>query len=306
MKAEFKHVPAVSIILPVFKPHPEYLREALASLRCQTFGDFECLCIYDAPEPHITEILAAASQTDPRIRVVEGNNGGLIEALNCGLGLARGDFVARMDADDVSLPNRLERQLQLMQAGQYDIVGGHYFVIDTEGHFLSARVVPMTPEEIAVTMASTVPFAHPSVMIRREFLRKASLVYGAGKYKVAEDYQLWAQMFERGARFGNVDDWIMKYRWVGNSLTRRKEKENRRDRFAIRDEFISNQRTLLKAAAISLAKQKINNPEVEENLCLLAWKLATGHGDFKPLVAIRNSGRRSLATGTLRFFVERN
>src|SRR5215468_4339999 len=107
-------VPLISVIMPVYNGGT-YLAAAVDSIRDQTLGDFELLAIDDQSTDGSAAYLALASRQDARIRVVSNPNKGLVEALNLGLSLARGEFVARMDADDLSLPTRFERQVAFLR-----------------------------------------------------------------------------------------------------------------------------------------------------------------------------------------------
>ena len=296
--------PVISVVLPIFKPNPRQLHEALDSISGQTFSDFECLCIYDSPDDATTSILSSYVKKDSRFKVLLGTNRGLIDALNFGLNNASGRYIARMDADDVSLKNRFQLQCELLDSGNYDIVGGHYFVINNDGQYISARVVPVKENEINLTLGSTVPFAHSSVMLRSDYLKREDLRYGLGSNKVAEDYQLWVEMIGRGARFSNVDDWILKYRWSEDSLSQRVKANNKKDMLKIRDEYFSKNIEKLYEAVIDLAETK-NSDEIEEAIVFMAWKLAIKKLSLRPIYKINKKSRRFIAQGTLKYLFQK-
>lgn len=296
--------PVISVILPIFKPEPRQLCEALNSISGQTFSDFECLCIYDSPDDSTTSILSDYAKKDSRFKVLLGGNSGLIDALNHGLNNASGRYIARMDADDVSLRKRFQLQYELLESRNFDIVGGHYFVINNAGQYISARVVPIKENEINLTLGSTVPFAHSSVMLRSDYLKKEGLRYGIGTHKVAEDYQLWVEMIGKGARFGNVNDWILKYRWSEDSLSQRVKSNNKKDMLKIRDEYFSNNIQKLYEAVVDLAETK-NSDEIEEAIVFMAWKLAIKKLSLRPIYKINKKARRFIAQGTLKFLFEK-
>lgn len=296
--------PAISVVLPIFKPDLHQLIEALDSISDQTFRDFECLCIYDAPDEATTQILSEYVKKDLRFKILFGSNSGLIDALNYGLNSASGRYIARMDADDISLKERFQFQYELLEVDNFDIVGGHYFVINGAGKYISARVVPIKLSEINLTLGSTVPFAHSSVMIRANYLKKEGLRYGLGKHKVAEDYQLWTQMVAKGARFGNVDGWILKYRWGENSLSQRVKAKNKKDMLRIRDEYFSNNNDKLYEAVVSLVSTK-NSDEIEEAIVYMAWKFAIKKLYIKPIFMLYKKSRRFIAQGILKYLFEK-
>ena len=124
-----------------------------------------------------------------------------------------------MDADDISYPNRLKKQYNFMIEHDFDISGGDYITIDQDGVFQNSHHVAKEDFEILLTMASNVPFAHPSVMIKKSFLVKHKLAYGAHGSKLADDLDLWINMYNAGAKFGNLDACILKYRLLPNSFS---------------------------------------------------------------------------------------
>jgi len=298
-------MPKISVILPIFNPNMTFLDQALHSVQNQSVEDFECLCVCDSPSADLNAYLLNLSKRDKRFRMVRGNNSGLIDALNLGIDNAKGAYIARMDSDDICMPLRFEKQCALLDSGKYDVVGGHYFIIDNKDSFLSSRVVPVKPEHIAITLCLTVPFAHSSVMLRKSFLREKNLRYGQGNSKIAEDYQLWTQMFNNEARFGNVDDWILKYRWSENSLSQIVQASNKKDTIKIQDEFVKENSNFLQKVIASIFNQNVNS-EMGEALCFLSWKLL--FRSFNIINFIKNLkkvNKRSVATGTLKFFMGR-
>ena len=132
-----------------------------------------------------------------------------------------------MDADDISLPDRFEKQIELMENGNLDICGGHYQSINSSGNLVSLNLTPQSHEVCTLSLISKVPFAHPTVMIKREFLDKHSLRYGQSNYEKAEDLDMWIQIHKKGGKFGNVDDIILKYRIIENSLSKVNDKKIR-------------------------------------------------------------------------------
>lgn len=296
--------PDISVVLPIFKANPIQLVEALDSIADQSFENFECLCIYDAPDNETTRVLRDFEKKDSRFRVVNGNNNGIIDALNLGLKIASGKYIARMDSDDICMPRRFEMQFNFLESENFDIVGGHYFIINESGKYLSARVVPTKKEAIFVTLGLTVPFAHSSVMIRNSFLKNTELHYGLGECRVAEDYQLWMQMFSKGGRFGNIDEWVLKYRWSEKSLSQRVIGGNRRDTFKLQDKYYIENTKLLIESCEKLIDVK-NSDEVEEALVFIWWKLFIKKGRIRYLMNIKEKSRRTIAQGTLKFLFQK-
>ncbi len=209
----------ISVILPVYNGAP-YLDEAIVSILKQTHDNFELIVINDGSTDESLEILEKYAVQDSRIIIINRQNKGLVYSLNEGILKAKGKYIARMDADDVSDSFRLESQIEHIEKHNLDICGGHCLLIDGEGGINGLNVVPTSHKMCTLSLLFKVPFAHPSVMLRKQFLDKNSLEYGQSVYKIAEDLDLWLRMHKCGARFGNVDRVVLKYRMLGESLSK--------------------------------------------------------------------------------------
>lgn len=199
-------MPLISVILPVFNAE-EYLSEAIQSILDQTFPYFELILINDGSTDDSLDILTHFCQRDSRLILISRQNKGLVTTLNEGIDLARGMWIARMDADDVSLPDRFARQLKWLEDTGADICGTWVRL-----HGLSnQRILKHAQADSAIKMEMLfgTPFAHPSVMVKTECMRR--LKYD-NKWEKCEDYDLW----ERGARAGwrmcNVPEILLLYR----------------------------------------------------------------------------------------------
>lgn len=203
-------MPTVSVLMPVYNAE-RYLGEAVESILGQTFADFEFLIVDDGSTDRSRAILERYAAQDPRIRLTSRPNTGYAAALNELLGLARGELVARMDADDVALPERLARQVDYLRAHPDVVcVGTAVHFIDAAGRFLWDRHPGMEHEAIQErALAGDCALNHPSVMMRRAALE------AVGGYHVefmpAEDLDLWLRLGEVG-RLTNLSDVLMKYR----------------------------------------------------------------------------------------------
>jgi glycosyltransferase involved in cell wall biosynthesis len=213
--------PAISVIMPVYNAE-RYLAEALDSLLAQTFRDFEVILIDDGSTDDTVAILDRYSARDERIRLIRRPNTGLTKALNECLKLARGEFVARMDADDVCAPARLEKQVAYLR-NHPDVVllGGAYELIDGGGRFLRRVIQPqddVTLQQICLTGRN--PMCHPLAMMRREAILKAG-GYDES-YLVAQDLDLWLRLGEVG-KLANLPDVLLQYRQHEDSVSERKQ-----------------------------------------------------------------------------------
>ncbi|MCH6469742.1 glycosyltransferase [Sinomonas terrae] len=215
--------PEFSVLLPVYAGDAAHrVRRAIASVTIdQTIAPSQVVIVRDGPVGEEIEAVLREAESNPDhpadvLRLPAGV--GLAGALDAGLERCRHDVVARMDADDVALRERFERQLTLLADG-YDIVGSAIAEIgDDESHRFASRPVPVTHREIMAQLDFRTPFNHPSVMYR------ASAVRAAGGYRGVpdmEDYWLWARMLHRGSRGANVPDVLVLYRVSDGAYARR-------------------------------------------------------------------------------------
>jgi len=196
--------------MSVWRPDPDHLRQALDSVLDQQFQDFELLVIEDPSDVCVAQTLA--TRADPRVRhVVNVERVPLAVSRNQGLALARGEFIAIADADDVCLPNRLAAQVAFLCAHpEVDLCGGQIEAIDGAGRSLGYRTYPCEPGRITATLRRYNPIAHPTVMARRTALLTASgydVDAGSG-----EDYDLWSRIARSGRVLANLPDLLVRYR----------------------------------------------------------------------------------------------
>ncbi len=206
--------PEISVVMPVYNGE-KFLKEAIESILNQTYKDFEFLIVYDESTDDTLSIIQEFQKQDERVVLVYGDGERIIGALNKGIERAQGQYIARMDADDISLPTRFEKQMNHMGSLGLDICGGHSLLIDSDGKINGIGIMPRSHDLCGLSMMFRVPFPHPSVMVRKSFLIDYSLEY-KGKY---EDFDLWTRMFSAGAKFGNVDDIVIRYRVLDESLS---------------------------------------------------------------------------------------
>lgn len=206
-------VPSVSVVMPVYNGE-EYLKQAIDSVLNQTYRNFELLIIFEYGSNDLSAKIIK-SYKDSRLTVVYNEQKlGLAHSLNRGIDLARGEFIARMDADDVSFPKRLMLQTAFMNL-HIDVVlcGG---AISINGK--RTLVYPTNCDRALYEMFFKCPFPHPAVMIRKSFLDKFDLRYRTDT--AAEDYDLWTRVIRKGKAV-NLKNTILMYREHG---TNRSEK----------------------------------------------------------------------------------
>jgi len=183
-------IPKVSVLMPVYNGE-SHVSTAIDSILAQTFTNFEFLVIDDGSTDSTAAI--ARAYDDPRLRFVENQrNLGIAATLNRGLGLARGDFIARMDADDISHPLRLEKQVAYLER-HFDVgvLGTACQYIDESGNPGLVWSPPLEHTLLNWQLCFHCPLPHPSVIVRKEIL---SEVGGYAEVRYAEDYELWRRI----------------------------------------------------------------------------------------------------------------
>ncbi len=200
----------LNVLMPVHNAE-RYVAEAVNSILRQTYADFEFVIIDDGSTDRSHEILLSLAERDPRIRLVSRPNTGLLRALNEGLALCRRQLVARMDADDIALPDRFERQIDYLVAHPDCVaVGCSMLRIDADGDLLCEEPMPQTHETIEARLLQGYgALPHPSAMIRRQQLAEVGGYREA--YLGAEDHDLWLRLAERG-RLANLAEPLIKVR----------------------------------------------------------------------------------------------
>ena len=215
--------PSVSVVMSAYNAE-KYLRPAIESILAQTFTDFEFIIIDDGSTDSTRGIIAEYAGRDDRIVLIpNGNNLGLTPSLNKGLDAARGELIARMDADDISYPQRLEKQIEYM-TGNPDVclVAASYERIDENGEILSRESMAPGKERLRAMMRKTCSIVHGSVMYRRK------PILDLGKYREYclhnEDYDLWLRIVDKHD-IDILPDILYKFRITSQSIAFAKRDE---------------------------------------------------------------------------------
>lgn len=207
--------PLVSVVMPLRNAAP-FVDDAASSILGQTMDDLELIVVDDGSSdggPHLVGRLIAR---DRRARLVRSGGRGIVDALNAGCTEARGRYIARLDADDVAVVSRLERQAALLERrSELGIVGGQMECADRRGRIAWRAIYPVDDAGIRAMIVKANPFAHPTVMFRKELV---GLVGGyRGVCRHAEDFDLWCRMLDH-AEGANLDEVVVHYRvHVGQS-----------------------------------------------------------------------------------------
>ena len=210
----------ITVLMPVYNGE-KFLREAIESILNQSYEDFEFLIINDASTDRSKDIIG--SYDDPRIRLINNEkNIGLTASLNKGLKLARGTYVARMDADDISLPQRLEKQLtHITEHENTGMVSSWYDIINHRGDVISTHRPDFEYEDIYYTLTFYNCLGHSTAFYDRELVQKLG---GYPEYRRAQDYALWFKL-SRASRVEVIKEVLVRWRKQGTSISQRFREE---------------------------------------------------------------------------------
>lgn len=220
--------PKISVVMTVFNAGP-FLSVAIESVLGQTFGDFEFVIVDDASTDGSAEALRGYSESDARIRLIccESNKG-QTACLNQAIGAANGEWIARQDADDVSLPERLERQWGLVEeSDDLVLVGTNGWMIDENGAVTGMIHVPLKGSDIRSALPFRNPFIHTSAMFCRMLVGGSPVLYNE-RFRICQDWDLWVRLLRSG-RGVNLEDRLVAYRHLDSSLSRAASAETRRE-----------------------------------------------------------------------------
>lgn len=212
--------PLVSVLMAVYND-AKWLDDSIPSILSQSLVDFEFIIINDGSTDTTCTVLEEWAARDPRIVVRHlPTNGGLARALNLGLSLVRASLVARHDADDIAMPDRLIRQVAYLETHpEVVVVGTNAIAIDGDGNNLGSINTPQSPEMIRKVLRWTTPFVHPSVMYRRDVILRLG-GYDESLLR-SQDYDLWFRLLAQ-YKGANLSEVLLKYRVYPDGYKKRK------------------------------------------------------------------------------------
>ncbi len=210
------NVPTVTVLMTVFNAGP-YLDAAIRSIVEQTYRNWEFVIVDDASTDGSADVAEAWARRDARVRVIRNDaNKGQTPCLNQGLREARGEWVARQDADDFSLPERLARQMAARDG--VALLGTNGWIINAVGRATGLLDAPLTHESITWTSPFLNPFMHTAVLARTAVIREELGGYDES-FRIAQDYDLWTRLIARH-RSANLPDRLVCYRHLATSLSK--------------------------------------------------------------------------------------
>lgn len=215
-----KDKPLVSIVMPAYNA-AKYIEEAIQSIIDQTFSDFEFIIVDDCSNDETWEIITKYSKKDGRLVAIKNSENLKISAtLNKGILASKGKYIARMDADDWSYPDRIEKQVRFMESHpEIGISGGYVEFCNTQMDFVNQRTYPLVDSDIRKKLFRYSPFCHATTIYRSVLVKKAGL-YDINLYD-AEDYDLYFRLGNL-AKFANLPVILYKVRMRSDSISQTK------------------------------------------------------------------------------------
>ncbi|MFA6407402.1 MAG: glycosyltransferase [Candidatus Paceibacterota bacterium] len=261
--------PKISVVLPVYNGFL-FISRAVESILTQTFKDFELIIIDDGSSDGTRDIIKSF-QDERIVIIVNEKNIGLINSLNKGIGVARGEFIARMDADDISEPERFEKQIGYLEKNiEVGVLGTAVSHADAQGRKISILTQPTSHEGILWKMCFECAVIHPTVMMRRD------LVLEVGGYDInfphIEDTELWMRMI-RKTKFANLPDVLLMHRLHPASIGSTQSEAQYRLSLVLREHFLKDIFGLSIPSNVnrwfSLNETKLSSFEVHEGIGVL-------------------------------------
>jgi len=225
--------PAISVIMSVYNEPVNWLCQSIDSIVQQSFSDFEFIIVCDNPSyKEGIDLLQIYAEQDKRIVILlNEENIGLTKSLNRAISVARGGYIARMDADDISLPQRFEKQYDYLCNHPEVTVLSSYAITFGEGIEENLRKDPVEHNHIARALPNECVMIHPAVMIRRGDFE---IKYDENQKK-SQDYELWLRLLSQGAKFHTLPEVLLKYRISANQISTKnrgqQQSDNRRARY---------------------------------------------------------------------------
>ena len=214
-------MPSISVMFPVYNCRKSYLKKAIESILAQSFQDFELIIFDDGSTNNVKGVIEDYIKRDSRIIYVRSEeNHGLAYGLNAMVKLAKGKYLARMDADDISAPFRFEKEFHFLEEHpEYGFVGGNLLLMDDRDNVYGARKYPKKPA--IRDFLKYQPYAHPTIMFRKSVLNMDKPYGIEERPRRGEDYQLFMNLTAAGIRGFNLQEDLLLYRETKDSYKRR-------------------------------------------------------------------------------------
>ena len=210
----------ISVIMSVYNGE-KYLVQAIDSILNQTYQNFEFIIIDDCSTDNSSHILQEYAKKDSRIKIIkkEKNIGikGFIENLNLGISIAEGKYIARMDADDISLPERFQKQVDFLENNpEITLVGAQLNLINEQNKITGEAIAALQHRDIVKRITSQIQLFHPVIMFRKD----QNIQYRE-KFLYCEDYDLYLNLITQGKKLANLNEKLLHYRILESSISRK-------------------------------------------------------------------------------------
>ena len=209
-------MPEVTVVMPVYNCKDK-VANAVKSILSQTFTDFELIIVNDGSTDGVSGILEEYKKEDGRVVIISQANKGLSYSINQALQISKGKYVVRQDADDVSLPERIEKQLEFIKKNNIDILGSYAYLVNEKGAVIEDIVRPCIYEDIVRNLERENCILHPTLMFKRQAV--ISIGGYSENYEFAQDYELYLKAVRGGLRLGCIPEFLVKITHSASSVS---------------------------------------------------------------------------------------
>lgn len=229
----------ISVLLPVYNEPIDYIKKSVRSILTQTYADLELLVIIDKPDrSDVFSYLSQEKKKDSRVRIIKNDsNLGLTKSLNKTIKLAKGQYVARMDADDISVEDRLEKQLAFLEENGLDLAGGAIRNM-TQNGVVSEKIIyfPGNAKTSRKLLKYNTAAAHPAWLAKKELFEKYKYI----DYPACEDYEFLVRIALDGKKIANLPEVILFYRLNENGISSNKKGLQKTSLYYVRKQYRKN------------------------------------------------------------------
>ena len=220
----------ISVIMSVYNTQPDWLKESIDSILNQTYSNFEFIIVNDGSTEDIDSVIN--SYNDSRIVYIKQENSGLPVALNKAISVAKGEYIARMDSDDISVLDRFQKQVKYLEENPgVSVVGGWF------ENTMTKKVFEAPAEVSYLRLLYSCCMVHPSVMFRKKDFEKYEYKYNEN-FRVAQDYELWSRVI-RNLKMANIQEVLLKYRWHDKNASVLRKKEQEGNAYKVRQAMLN-------------------------------------------------------------------
>lgn len=230
--------PTISVLMAIYDEPIEWLKSSITSIQNQSYDNYEFIIINDNPKRGLNKIIIDDfMKSDSRIKLITNSvNLGLTKSLNIGLNISKGEYIARMDADDISLPYRLEKQVAFLKNNDNVVLCGGLVQYFGKRKGIGYKQFAKGEIDLNAELIIGNPIAHSTAMLRKEILIKKNILYDE-KIKYSQDYKLWCTLADFGG-ITVIPHVIVKYRISDTQISSKKKTEQEKFECIIRTDYI--------------------------------------------------------------------